>query len=184
MRPACGSRKLAGWSGATCGRTAMPARLLSSARTDGPGPSRCPPLFGRTDRSAGSGKSGRPRFPIPERKSAGSGPRPPDRAQGRSEGRHSRAVSPHWLRHAHASHALDRGAPIHLVQATLGHSSVATTSRYFHARPGESSARFLALETLLAISVPAAAAPRSSRSSPTISSGSLLSTCQARRDPP
>ena len=27
------------------------------------------------------------------------------------------AVSPHWMRHAHASHALDRGAPIHLVQA-------------------------------------------------------------------
>jgi integrase/recombinase XerD len=53
------------------------------------------------------------------------------------------AVSPHWLRHAHASHALDNGAPIHLVQATLGHSSVATTSRYLHARPGESSARFL-----------------------------------------
>jgi hypothetical protein len=56
-------------------------------------------------------------------------------------------VSPHWLRHAHASHALDHGAPIHLVQATLGHCSVATTSRYLHARPGDSSARFLALET-------------------------------------
>ena len=54
------------------------------------------------------------------------------------------AVSPHWLRHAHASHALDRGAPIHLVQATLGHSSVATTGRYLHARPTESSARFIA----------------------------------------
>ena len=54
------------------------------------------------------------------------------------------AVSTHWLRHAHASHALDRGAPIHLVQATLGHRSVATTSRYLHARPGESSARYLA----------------------------------------
>ena len=27
-------------------------------------------------------------------------------------------VGPHWLRHAHASHSLDRGAPIHLVQAT------------------------------------------------------------------
>lgn len=52
-------------------------------------------------------------------------------------------VSPHWMRHAHASHALDRGAPIHLVQATLGHSSVATTGRYLHARPHESSARFL-----------------------------------------
>jgi hypothetical protein len=56
-------------------------------------------------------------------------------------------VSPHWLRHAHASHALDHGAPIHLVQATLGHSSVATTSRYLHARPGDSSARFLALKS-------------------------------------
>jgi integrase/recombinase XerD len=52
-------------------------------------------------------------------------------------------VSPHWLRHAHASHALDRGAPIHLVQATLGHASVATTGKYLHARPGDSSARYL-----------------------------------------
>jgi integrase/recombinase XerD len=57
----------------------------------------------------------------------------------------SERVSPHWLRHAHASHALDRGAPIHLVQATLGHSSVATTGRYLHARPTDSSARYLAL---------------------------------------
>ncbi len=55
------------------------------------------------------------------------------------------AVSPHWLRHAHASHALDRGAPIHLVQATLGHASVSTTGRYLHARPQDSSSRFLAL---------------------------------------
>ncbi len=54
-------------------------------------------------------------------------------------------VSPHWLRHAHASHALDRGAPIHLVQSTLGHASVATTGRYLHARPGDSSAKYLAV---------------------------------------
>ena len=54
-------------------------------------------------------------------------------------------VSPHWLRHAHGSHALDRGAPIHLVQATLGHASVATTGKYLHARPKESSSRFLAI---------------------------------------
>lgn len=52
-------------------------------------------------------------------------------------------VSAHWLRHAHASHALDRGAPIHLVQATLGHASVATTGRYLHARPSDGSSRFL-----------------------------------------
>lgn len=52
-------------------------------------------------------------------------------------------VSPHWLRHAHASHSLERGAPIHLVQQTLGHASVATTSRYLHARPNDSSALYL-----------------------------------------
>lgn len=54
-------------------------------------------------------------------------------------------ISPHWLRHAHASHALERGAPIHLVQQTLGHSSVATTGLYLHAKPSDSSARFLGI---------------------------------------
>jgi integrase/recombinase XerD len=54
-------------------------------------------------------------------------------------------VAPHWLRHSHASHALDHGAPIHLVQATLGHASITTTGRYLHARPQDSSSRFLAL---------------------------------------
>jgi integrase/recombinase XerD len=54
-------------------------------------------------------------------------------------------VSPHWLRHAHASHALDHGCPIHLVQATLGHASITTTGRYLHARPSDSSSRFLAV---------------------------------------
>lgn len=52
-------------------------------------------------------------------------------------------VSPHWLRHAHASHALDRKAPISLVKETLGHANVATTDRYLHARPDDSSARYL-----------------------------------------
>lgn len=52
-------------------------------------------------------------------------------------------VSPHWLRHAHASHALDHGAPTHLVKETLGHKSLATTSRYTHARPDDSSGRYL-----------------------------------------
>jgi integrase/recombinase XerD len=52
-------------------------------------------------------------------------------------------VSPHFLRHAHASHSLERGAAIHLVSTTLGHSSVAVTSRYLHARPSDSSAMYL-----------------------------------------
>ena len=56
-----------------------------------------------------------------------------------------RKVSPHWFRHAHASHAMDRGAPIHVVSATLAHSSIAITGRYLHAKPTESSAKFLAV---------------------------------------
>jgi integrase/recombinase XerD len=52
-------------------------------------------------------------------------------------------VSPHWMRHAHASHSLDRGAPISLVSETLDHASIATTGRYTHARPNASSSQFL-----------------------------------------
>lgn len=54
-------------------------------------------------------------------------------------------VSPHWLRHAHATHALDRGAAIRLAASTLGHASVATTGRYLHAHLADSSARYLAV---------------------------------------
>ena len=39
----------------------------------------------------------------------------------------SEAVSPHWLRHAHGSHAIDRGASLPEVQSTLGHGNIATT---------------------------------------------------------
>ena len=54
-------------------------------------------------------------------------------------------VSPHWLRHAHASHAIDKGAPLPLVRDTLGHASIATTNKYTHARPGTSSGTYLAV---------------------------------------
>lgn len=53
------------------------------------------------------------------------------------------AASVHWLRHAHASHAIDNGAPITLVSQTLGHADLKTMSVYAHARPGESSSRYL-----------------------------------------
>lgn len=52
-------------------------------------------------------------------------------------------VSPHWLRHCHATHALERGAPIHIVQKTLGHSSLSTTGKYLDARPLDSSSKYL-----------------------------------------
>lgn len=54
-------------------------------------------------------------------------------------------VSPHWLRHAHGSHALERGAPLPLVRDSMGHSSVSTTNGYLHARPNDGSALYLAV---------------------------------------
>ena len=39
-------------------------------------------------------------------------------------------LSAHWLRHAHASHAMDRGAALPVVQSTLGHGNIAVTSGY------------------------------------------------------
>ncbi len=56
-----------------------------------------------------------------------------------------RPVSPHFLRHAHASHALERGAKLTTVRDTLGHASIAVTDRYVHARPGDSSGLSLAV---------------------------------------
>lgn len=52
-------------------------------------------------------------------------------------------ITPHWLRHANASHSIDNGAPISVVRDTLGHASLATTSRYVHAKPNESAGMYL-----------------------------------------
>lgn len=52
---------------------------------------------------------------------------------------------PHWLRHAHASHSLKRGAPLNLVQDSLGHASLDTTKAYLHADPGDSSGLYLGI---------------------------------------
>lgn len=44
-----------------------------------------------------------------------------------------------WLRSAHTSHGLARGAPMSLVQATLSHARVRITGTYTHARPNHRS---------------------------------------------
>jgi integrase/recombinase XerD len=59
----------------------------------------------------------------------------------------SEKVSAHWLRHCHASHALDRGAPLSLVQQTLNHSSLESVQKYLHAKPNQSSGLYLNLSS-------------------------------------
>jgi site-specific recombinase XerD len=43
-----------------------------------------------------------------------------------------RKATPHWMRHTHATHALESGADLTTVRDNLRHASVATTSIYLH----------------------------------------------------
>jgi integrase/recombinase XerD len=47
-------------------------------------------------------------------------------------------VHPHGLRHTHAAELAAEAVPLNLVQAQLGHSSLATTDRYLrHIAPAQ-----------------------------------------------
>ena len=43
-----------------------------------------------------------------------------------------RRATPHWMRHTHATPALQRGAELTTVRDNLRHASLATTSMYLH----------------------------------------------------
>lgn len=43
-----------------------------------------------------------------------------------------RKATPHWMRHTHATHALESGVDLPAVRDNLRHASVSTTSIYLH----------------------------------------------------
>ncbi len=57
----------------------------------------------------------------------------------------SEKASCHWLRHSHASHAIESGCNLRLLQQSLGHSKLETTERYLHINPEQGSSQFIKL---------------------------------------
>ena len=52
-------------------------------------------------------------------------------------------ASCHWLRHSHATHSLEAGCNLRLLQQSLGHASVTTTEKYLHISPDKGSSQYI-----------------------------------------
>lgn len=63
-------------------------------------------------------------------------------------------VSPHGLRHAHASWLLAGGANLQVVKERLGHGSIATTEKYLHALPSRHDEALTALDNIRGVMAP------------------------------
>lgn len=63
-------------------------------------------------------------------------------------------VTPHGLRHAHASWLLAGGADLQVVKERLGHGSITTTEQYLHTLPGAHDAALDALDCIRGVKDP------------------------------
>src|SRR6266568_710098 len=68
-------------------------------------------------------------------------------------------VTPHALRHAHASWLLAGGADIQVVKDRLGHGSIITTQNYLHTLPGADESALKAMDAIRGVRTAAPAVP-------------------------
>lgn len=83
-----------------------------------------------------------------ERPLSGSGVQKAFRAALRASGL-AKAASVHTLRHSYATHLLEAGVSLRLIQSYLGHASLATTAIYLHLTPNAEAAAVAALNQVV-----------------------------------
>ena len=125
--------------------TVPAAAAADTART--PSPPTAPPAAPQARTP-----SHRPRTvrPIPTGTSAAAGSAPRVAQSRRTPPDLGFRVTPHGLRHAHASWLLAGGADLQVVKERLGHASITTTEKYLHTLPTADQSALAALDKMRA----------------------------------